>query len=184
MTVPAPASTAACAAATAAGSGRKGLASPPPGVACIRARPSQKPAAIATASARARASEPVLLWLLHSKRLLIESRWLSKPLASAGKLRPRRLNNWPFGLTEIPGRAPRLRHPPLHPAHLLPLRLRHRRRRRHRAAPRLTRQPAPSSRRSTPPSHSQPPPPPQTPAAPAAPYILIRTERKMPAYGG
>jgi hypothetical protein len=30
---------------------------------------------------------------LQSKRLLIESRWVSKPLAFAGKLRPRRLNN-------------------------------------------------------------------------------------------
>jgi hypothetical protein len=29
---------------------------------------------------------------LQSKRLLIESRWVSKPLAFAGKLRPRRLN--------------------------------------------------------------------------------------------
>jgi hypothetical protein len=30
---------------------------------------------------------------LQTKRLLIESRWVSKPLAFAGKLRPRRLNN-------------------------------------------------------------------------------------------
>jgi hypothetical protein len=30
---------------------------------------------------------------LQSKRLVIESRWVSKPLAFAGKLRPRRLNN-------------------------------------------------------------------------------------------
>jgi hypothetical protein len=30
---------------------------------------------------------------LHSKRLLIESRWVSKLLAFAGELRPRRLNN-------------------------------------------------------------------------------------------
>jgi hypothetical protein len=28
-----------------------------------------------------------------SKRLVIESRWVSKPLALAGQLRPRRLNN-------------------------------------------------------------------------------------------
>jgi hypothetical protein len=34
--------------------------------------------------------------LPQSTRLLIESRWVSKPLAPAGKLRPRRLNNWPF----------------------------------------------------------------------------------------
>jgi hypothetical protein len=30
---------------------------------------------------------------LQSKRPLIESRWVSKPLAFAGQLRPRRLNN-------------------------------------------------------------------------------------------
>jgi hypothetical protein len=30
--------------------------------------------------------------VLQSKRLLNESRWVSKPLALAGKLRPRRLN--------------------------------------------------------------------------------------------
>jgi hypothetical protein len=30
---------------------------------------------------------------LQSKRLLIESQWVSKPLAFAGKMRPRRLNN-------------------------------------------------------------------------------------------
>jgi hypothetical protein len=30
---------------------------------------------------------------------LIESRWVSKSLAFAGKLRPRRLNNWRFSLT-------------------------------------------------------------------------------------
>jgi hypothetical protein len=30
---------------------------------------------------------------LQSKRLVIEARWVSKPLAFAGKLRPRRLNN-------------------------------------------------------------------------------------------
>jgi hypothetical protein len=30
---------------------------------------------------------------LQSKRLLIESQWVSKPLAFAVKLRPRRLNN-------------------------------------------------------------------------------------------
>eukprot|EP01047_Picozoa_sp_COSAG01_P107776 COSAG01_NODE_36758_length_512_cov_42.009685_1_plen_79_part_00 len=30
---------------------------------------------------------------LPSKRLLIESRWVSKPLAFAGELRPRRPNN-------------------------------------------------------------------------------------------
>jgi hypothetical protein len=30
--------------------------------------------------------------VLQSKRLLIESRWVSKPLAFAGKLRLRRLN--------------------------------------------------------------------------------------------
>jgi hypothetical protein len=34
--------------------------------------------------------------MLQPKRLLIDSRWVSKPLAFAGKLRPRRLNNWPF----------------------------------------------------------------------------------------
>jgi hypothetical protein len=33
---------------------------------------------------------------LQSKPLVIESRWVSTPLASAGELRPRRLNNWPF----------------------------------------------------------------------------------------
>jgi hypothetical protein len=33
------------------------------------------------------------LHALQSKRLLIGSRWVSKPLAFAGKLRPRRLNN-------------------------------------------------------------------------------------------
>jgi hypothetical protein len=33
---------------------------------------------------------------LQSKRLLIEARWVSKPLAFAGALRPRRLNNWPL----------------------------------------------------------------------------------------
>eukprot|EP01047_Picozoa_sp_COSAG01_P048593 COSAG01_NODE_4746_length_4769_cov_29.055460_2_plen_177_part_00 len=36
---------------------------------------------------------PVGAATLQSKRLLIESRWVSKPLAFAGKLRPRRLNN-------------------------------------------------------------------------------------------
>jgi hypothetical protein len=34
--------------------------------------------------------------VLQSKRLLIESRWVSKPLVFAGKLRPRRLNKQPF----------------------------------------------------------------------------------------
>jgi|EP01049_Picozoa_sp_SAG25_P009204 hypothetical protein len=34
--------------------------------------------------------------VLRSKRLLIESRWVSTPLAFAGKRRPRRLNNEPF----------------------------------------------------------------------------------------
>jgi hypothetical protein len=33
---------------------------------------------------------------LQSKRLLIESWWVSTPLDFAGKLRPRRLNGWPF----------------------------------------------------------------------------------------
>jgi hypothetical protein len=33
---------------------------------------------------------------LQSTRLVIESWWVSTPLASAGELRPRRLNNWPF----------------------------------------------------------------------------------------
>jgi hypothetical protein len=33
---------------------------------------------------------------LQSKRLLIESRWVSKPLAFAGKLRPRRPNSEPL----------------------------------------------------------------------------------------
>eukprot|EP01047_Picozoa_sp_COSAG01_P033529 COSAG01_NODE_2471_length_7630_cov_3.056566_17_plen_72_part_00 len=33
---------------------------------------------------------------LRSKRRLIEARWVSKLLAFAGKLRPRRLNNQPF----------------------------------------------------------------------------------------
>jgi hypothetical protein len=37
--------------------------------------------------------------LLQSKRPLTEARWGSKPLAFAGKPRPRRLNNSPFGLT-------------------------------------------------------------------------------------
>jgi hypothetical protein len=32
-------------------------------------------------------------FFLQSKQLLIESRWVSKPLAFASKLRPRRLNN-------------------------------------------------------------------------------------------
>jgi hypothetical protein len=36
------------------------------------------------------------LGVLQSKRLVIEARWVSKPLASAGELRPRRLNNQPF----------------------------------------------------------------------------------------
>jgi hypothetical protein len=36
---------------------------------------------------------------LQSKRLLIESRWMSTSLEFAGKCRSRRLNNWLFGLT-------------------------------------------------------------------------------------
>jgi hypothetical protein len=39
---------------------------------------------------------PRRLGVLQSKRLLIETRWVSTPLAFAGKLRPRRFNNWPF----------------------------------------------------------------------------------------
>jgi hypothetical protein len=39
------------------------------------------------------------LLLRPSKRLLIESRWVSKPLALAGQPRPRRLNNSPLWLT-------------------------------------------------------------------------------------
>jgi hypothetical protein len=40
-----------------------------------------------------RAAGPSGAPALQPKRLLIESRWVSKPLASAGKLRPRRFNN-------------------------------------------------------------------------------------------
>jgi hypothetical protein len=43
----------------------------------------------------------------QSKRLVIEARWVSTPLAFADKLRPRRPNSWPFGLTctPLPGLA-------------------------------------------------------------------------------
>jgi hypothetical protein len=37
---------------------------------------------------------------LQSKRLVIKSRWVSKPLAFAGELRPWRLNKQAFGLTQ------------------------------------------------------------------------------------
>jgi hypothetical protein len=47
----------------------------------------------ATGAAR-RVGQPMVEQIhLQSKRLLIESRWVSKPLAFAGELRPRRLNN-------------------------------------------------------------------------------------------
>jgi hypothetical protein len=41
------------------------------------------------------AHDVVVADLVTSKRLVIESRWVSKPLAFAGELRPRRLNNQP-----------------------------------------------------------------------------------------
>jgi hypothetical protein len=41
------------------------------------------------------AHDVVIADLVTSKRLVIESRWVSKPLAFAGELRPRRLNNQP-----------------------------------------------------------------------------------------
>jgi hypothetical protein len=51
-----------------------------------------------------------VLQRLRSPRLVIEPRWwVSKPLAFAGKLRPRRLNNQPF-LTHQPGALPRPQH--------------------------------------------------------------------------
>jgi hypothetical protein len=56
---------------------------------------SAKAGASARASqARASSSPPFVSHsLLQSKRLLIESRWVTKPLALAGKMRPRRPNN-------------------------------------------------------------------------------------------
>jgi hypothetical protein len=35
----------------------------------------------------------------RSQQPVTESRWVSRPLAFAGKLRPRRPNSWPVGLT-------------------------------------------------------------------------------------
>jgi hypothetical protein len=55
---------------------------------------STEPSAHATAKVGGGGSaNPAAMPRLQSKRLLIESQWVSKPLAFAGKMRPRRLNN-------------------------------------------------------------------------------------------
>jgi hypothetical protein len=60
-----------------------------------RAPPPQRLAAAALDRGGGAVAAAQLLGLaaLQSKRLLIESRWVSKSLAFAGELRPRRLNN-------------------------------------------------------------------------------------------
>jgi hypothetical protein len=48
---------------------------------------------------RQRLDAAALLADLHRDRHVIASRWVSKPPAFAGKMQPRRPNNWPCWLT-------------------------------------------------------------------------------------
>jgi hypothetical protein len=84
----------------------------------LAAPPAAAPTAVTTTRTAATLprADPRHLQARNPISKVIEARWGSKSLALAGQLRPRRLNNWPFGPTQSLPRTKRLWLCPISPS--------------------------------------------------------------------